>query len=90
MRKCADAYTVLGTLANIEVPTLRVSNGLLKVRDHALELAQASILDDLREIHSEASELDDQQRQIRREYVHAYRTPLSRIRLDRLLNRLEG
>ena len=69
MRKCAAAYAVLGTLVNIEDPNLRVSNGLRKVRDHALELARASILDELREIHSEASKLDDQQRQIRREHI---------------------
>ena len=69
MRKCVDAYPHLATLADPDNPNCRIGAGLQKVREHAVELARASVVDDMRSLHMDNQQLDELQRTMRRENI---------------------
>ena len=49
---CASAYPLLSSLVNVHGPNLHLDPGLLQVRDHAVELAKTSLLEELRNLNS--------------------------------------
>ena len=69
MRKCISAYPYLRTLADPENPNTRINDGLRPVREHAIELTREGILNDIRELHARSNDLDEIQRNVRRDNI---------------------
>ena len=69
MRRCANVYPHIATLANPEDPNLRISAQLNELRQHALELARTSVLEDMRRLYSKRQELNEMQQMVGRQGI---------------------
>ena len=69
MGRCVEAYPYLATLAEVADPNVRTGQGLLEVRQHALELHRCLILEELRDIQKDEGRIDEDIRRVRRSRV---------------------
>ena len=70
MRTCVAEYPYIRSLVDPNNPEARALPGMAALREHAVELASRSILDDMREFHRVQSELEPQQARQVKEQLH--------------------
>ena len=85
-RRRVKVYPLLRSLADPSIPNLRTSWCMHLLREHAVELARASVLEDLCILHAVFAQLEDLQVQAKREHI---RTRLKRL-MPGLLHSVEG
>ena len=69
MQKCAKAYPVIKDLCNPDNPNLRTQPEFAAVRTHVLELARASISEDMAALQSPGIDTDLQHRSRQKENI---------------------
>lgn len=70
-RRITEAYPRLAEFVDVQDRALHLHPGLQAVRDHAMELARTTILDDLREFQQQQPDLPDSVRTARRQALNA-------------------
>jgi hypothetical protein len=69
MRRCVEAYPRLGQLVEWQTTDLRLRGGLAPIRQQAVDLAKAEVLQELRLIQQDEGEAEEQTQRVRRARV---------------------
>ena len=71
MRLCAQEYPHISTLVDHDSPGARTQAGMASLRQHAVELARKSLMDEMRDFHRGRADMDQHQASQVKERIHA-------------------